>query len=337
MSIRNLVLDGANPNSEDFYMNGKRVTQMWLNGICVWDIGGFEITYNNQNGGIYQISLNCDFGKDVTVNWGTNYGEDKETIEDGSTTSHSMVWLENGVPAQYHTFTVSIDTDVDLVPNEFIYSQQYCVTSVSLPDSIKSIGYRAFNNCSALTDIKLPSKLETIGMNALSNCNLQSITIPDSVTSIGQYAFYYNSNLSNILLGTGLKTIEMGAFRKCNLQSITIPDSVTSIGNGAFGDNANLTKVFLNCEILSNNIFENDSLIESVKIGNKVKKIGVTILDDCQNLEFIEFDGTIEEWENIEFVGCPFWHNSIERYIKCNDGNIALPDILTRQAKSWKY
>lgn len=38
MSIRNLVLDGANPDSEDFYMNGRRITQMWLNGVCVWDI-----------------------------------------------------------------------------------------------------------------------------------------------------------------------------------------------------------------------------------------------------------------------------------------------------------
>ena len=85
--------------------------------------------------------------------------------------------------------------------------------SVTIPDSVTSIGHIAFRECSSLHSVTIPDSVTSIGGYAFEDCSsLQSVTIPDSVTSIGNYAF------------SGCES----------LHSVTIPDSVTSIGRSAF-------------------------------------------------------------------------------------------------------
>ena len=65
------------------------------------------------------------------------------------------------------------------------------LTSITIPDSVTSIGSSAFSGCSSLTSITIPDSVTSIGSSAFSGCSsLTSITIPDSVTSIGNNAFY---------------------------------------------------------------------------------------------------------------------------------------------------
>ena len=119
------------------------------------------------------------------------------------------------------------------------------LTSITLPNSVTSIGESAFWGCASLTSITIPNSVTSIGENAFYLCkNLTSITIPDSVTSIGENAFYLCKNLTSITLPDSVTSIGSSAFRGCsNLTSITIPDSVTSIGDGAFNGCTNLTAV----------------------------------------------------------------------------------------------
>ena len=73
------------------------------------------------------------------------------------------------------------------------------LTSITIPNSVTSIGVEAFSSCSGLTSIAFPNSITTIGEMAFQNCSgLTSITIPNSVTTIGGFAFSMCSGLKDV-------------------------------------------------------------------------------------------------------------------------------------------
>jgi hypothetical protein len=65
------------------------------------------------------------------------------------------------------------------------------LTSISLPNSVKSISNSAFYNCNLLTTLIFPPILESIGQDALNGCSsLTSLDLPSSLTSIADRAFF---------------------------------------------------------------------------------------------------------------------------------------------------
>ena len=71
---------------------------------------------------------------------------------------------------------------------------------ITIPSSIKvndteysvtSIGEYTFYGCSSLTSVTIPNSVTSIGYHAFVCSGLTSITIPNSVTSIGEDTFYY--------------------------------------------------------------------------------------------------------------------------------------------------
>lgn len=124
-------------------------------------------------------------------------------------------------------------------------------TEIKIREGTKGIAVGAFDATNLWSDrekiisVTIPNSVITIGGSAFCNCNgLTSITIPNSVTSIGQLAFGNCQYLTSITLGNSLTSIGPFAFKGCErLKSITIPGSVTSIGEGAFGYCKRLTSV----------------------------------------------------------------------------------------------
>lgn len=98
---------------------------------------------------------------------------------------------------------------------------------VMIPDSVTSIGDRAFYDCHRLTSISIPDSVTSIGKEVFSNCSSPtSISIPDSVTSIGEEAFSGCSRLTSISVPDSVTSIEAPAFTECeNLQDFTCPSS----------------------------------------------------------------------------------------------------------------
>ena len=167
---------------------------------------------------------------------------------------------------------------------------RYCsnLTSVTIPDSVKSIEYEAFEDCSSLTSVTIGNGVTSIEWNAFWRCSsLTSITIPDSVTSIGEDAFYGCYNMISITIGNSVTSIGNQAFYNCSgLASVTIPDSVTSIGNQAFYNCSGLASVTIPDSVTSigDYTFYKCSSLTSITILDSVTSIGLSAFFGCSSL-----------------------------------------------------
>jgi len=111
------------------------------------------------------------------------------------------------------------------------------ITSVSIPGSVKSIGNYAFYYCNALTSVNLSEGLETIGSYAFGSTKLASLNLPSTVTTIGSSAFYGVSTIKSVTLPEGILAIGSNAFYNTGITSVSVPSTIQSLGSGAFPSN----------------------------------------------------------------------------------------------------
>lgn len=227
--------------------------------------------------------------------------------------------------AHYTIKTVVLTSGESIESN--LFTNYKAISSVTLPDELKSIGKDAFYGCSALTEITLPEGLMTIDDNAFQNCGgLINVVIPKSVTTIGLGIFAGCENLTtltvseenptyssegNCIIETESKTLIQGCketvipndgsvtsidsfsfYDLPSLVSITIPKSITKIAKSAIAYCSNLTSVTILCSdaIISKNAFENCNGIQEIHINDLADWCSITF-DATVAYHFNNFEG----------------------------------------------
>jgi len=115
-----------------------------------------------------------DFGENNALHWSLANGV--LTISGTGAIPEERPWNQYGSIKQ-----AIIEEGITEIAYENFYKERE-LTSVSLPNSLKSIGRYAFQECNALTEIVIPDGVECIGYKAFDHCySLRSITIGDNV------------------------------------------------------------------------------------------------------------------------------------------------------------
>ncbi len=226
-----------------------------------------------------------------------------------------------------------------------LYSSNLSIVIADIPEtvsyegttySVTAIGEAAFGGIFARTSlisVTIPNSVTSIGEQAFYGCSsLTSVSIPNSVTSIsiGEAAFYDCSSLTSANIGNGVTSIGNYAFSGCSsLTSVDIPNSVTSIGTGAFFGCSSLTTLnynAINCPDFGSSLFSEATLttinigdsvqiipeifamnqinLTSVTIGNNVTSIGQQAFYGCSSLTSITIPNNVTSIGEQAFRGC---------------------------------
>ena len=149
----------------------------------------------------------------------------------------------------------------------------------------------AFDGMSKVSSVKLPEGVKSIGDYAFRGTQLLNIDVPSSVTSIGQYAFY-QTRVRNVNFkdDSQLQTIGYQAFYQCkSLQEFIMPNTVTKLRTYNDYDDYN-SETFSGCTALKKMVFSdaltylphytcnNCNAIEELHLPNKIISIGRNFL-----------------------------------------------------------
>jgi len=224
----------------------------------------------------------------------------------------TLVQYPHNLPGSY-TIPGSVTNIGD---GAFIYSR---LSSVTIPNSVLSIGYQSFWNNNNLTTVAIPDSVVSLAEYSFYACNgLKSVTLGSGVASIGSQAFGACGVMTNITVaaanpnyasaGGVLFDKAMATLLLCpaGLASYAISNGVTSIADNAFYDCYNLTNVTISSSVASigESAFIYCSDLTSVTIPDSVCNIGWEAFYDCWGLTNVTFGSGVTNIGDDAFGSC---------------------------------
>ena len=181
----------------------------------------------------------------------------------------------------YKVTNIGINKNKNVIAPSFYGNEK--ITSVIIPNNVKSIEYFEFNKCINIKSIEIPDSVTQIGNNVFGECrSLTKIDIPGSLAVITEGAFFNCSALDDVKLNEGVKIIENMVFQGCGmLENIELPESLEAIGKDAFRGCLSL---------------------EEIVIPSGIIYFGGTIFQGCDNLKSIYFTGDAPDVEYNPFA-----------------------------------
>jgi len=185
------------------------------------------------------------------------------------------------------------------------------LTELSIPASVRSIGFMAFYGCTALTELSLPEGVMHIDACAFFDTGIKRLVLPESI-----------------------EYIDFDAFSTVSLKEVTLPSSVKHIGHGAFTENklrfnecdggyylgsktcpyilfmrpcdrgAQSILLHKDTRLIYSSAFKRCGRLRSVTLPDGLTEIGVDAFRECTSLESVRIPESVTLIGENAFAGC---------------------------------
>ena len=194
---------------------------------------------------------------------------------------------------------------------ENAFDERLKLSRVSLPDSLRYIGFMAFYSCESLAEVSFSDGLEEVAPVAFSGCPIEKLCLPDSVKRVGFDAFG-NVALREAVLSDALEYVGNGAFTHNDIK-------FNEYNGGLYlGSRKNPYLCFVkpkdrelcrldihkDCRIIYSDAFMRCASLESIRLPAGVVQIGENAFRECDSLESVELPSSLSMIEECAFADC---------------------------------
>lgn len=214
------------------------------------------------------------------------------------------------------------------IENCLVSADQYAYGAIEIRGGTRIIADRVCEGLQYIASITIPNTVTSIGESAFEGCSsLKSITIGTNVTDIGRFAFAACPSLDSIVWNAKKLQDDSHAGDKIfnslsvplSVTSITFGDSVEHIPSGMCAGMPNLTSVSMgkNVKIIGPGAFFDCTFLESLHIGESVEIIGGQAFQGCHRLKSITLP------ESLKIIGGSAFH------VCTSLTSVVIPDSVT--------
>ena len=188
---------------------------------------------------------------------------------------------------------------------------------------VTEIQAEAFKGCANFVSITLPNTVETIGKSAFKECSgLHTISLGENLKGLGSSAFYDCTSLRSINIPNGVTKLEGSTFANCSkMLSVTIPDSITEIEYLTFSNCTSLTRVNISdlsawCKIGFNtsptanplnegaSLYLNEELVSDLVIPSDITEVKNYAFYNCHSLKSVIVHNGVTAIGDAAFYNC---------------------------------
>ncbi|MBE6703331.1 MAG: leucine-rich repeat domain-containing protein [Ruminococcaceae bacterium] len=227
------------------------------------------------------------------------------------------------------------------------FKGQETLTDVLLPNTLKTVGRGAFQNCTSLSTLTIPFAgasadgngsthfgyifgAESVEENNLSLPSTLKMVTLNGTTPVADNAFRGCAELETVTIGAGVPTVGVYAFYDCaKLSSVSLPSGITTVGEGTFRNCTALQSITLpdGLETLGPGAFQNTGLTAIEIPASVTSVLGAYSFYGCKSLVSVTFKGdgirgfngyNFSECEKLESIVLPANLNSIANSTFCN-------------------
>lgn len=249
---------------------------------------------------VFAADISTDTTSGVSNSLKTDGGTLIYTLSDGqiSISSFSGELTDILIPSTIDNYPVTSIEDYAFANSS--------LSSIIVPDSVKSIGKGAFYLCEKLEKVDFGANIQSLGDYLFYYCSsLKQFTIPDSLSTIPSYFFYACFSLESVSIPDTITQISDYAFYACKkLPTINFPKNLKIIGNYSFYDCASFTSMTFpeSLTTIGDYAFYHCEGLKSFTLSTNLSSFGSGVLLGCTSLSKIQVEKNNYYYKEIDGV-----------------------------------